>query len=150
MKLNKLIAIPAIAITAGLGLSLTACGSSGGSSWGAQQAAPANPAPVAAPASPAPASLTPGTATIDQICHAVVGTTRYGYTVASVAPAAEPWGSQVASMDGNSGDAVTYCWATLSDGFIFPPPGLAVILYPGPVGTSDGIRMVSGACDHHR
>jgi hypothetical protein len=116
MKLNKkFIAIPAIALAAGLGMA--ACGSSGSS-------APAAPAATSAPASSAPASLTVGSATYGQICQAAVGHSAEGLSVTQVVVAGPGSGNgadktnDTAEVDSSNPvwRSVSSCTATMSDG----------------------------------
>ncbi len=113
MKLNKkLIAIPAIAIAAGIGLA--ACSS--------------NSAPAAQ--SSAAQTLTPGTATNSQICHAAVGTNGSGrLTVESATPA-----TAYSSPEGipSAGNPVASCVAVMSNGV--PEPINVTLFANGSVG----------------
>ncbi len=108
MKLSKkLIAVPAIALAAGIGLA--ACGSSGGSN---------NSGPA----------LRPGSATATQVCNAIVGDAvtntstgqNTGETVESATTrdtGGEPDSTSDTVGDGTAGQPeIKTCWTTLSDG----------------------------------
>jgi len=116
MKLNKkLIAIPAIALAAGIGL--TAC-----SSGGAPQSSTQTPATQASSQ-----ALVPGTATNSQICHAAVGTSGKGLTVESDTPA-----TAYSSPEGIPASGVASCIATMSNGV--PEPMAVTLFANGSVG----------------
>ena len=113
----KFIAVPAIALAAGL--SLASCSST---RYAAPPAAPAqggtapgDPAPAATPTT----SITPGSATVAQICQDAIGATSTDgatVTASQTISAYDPSSVPPPRGGGNGGFQNTVCYLTLSDG----------------------------------